>query len=96
MPMNLGYIELGGGGITVRVHYDIDYRPVGVDQPLVDGPNGWCLEITNDTNDPWLGEVTVAGVEDGPVFVATTNQTASDLAGFGFTTRGNIGAVSLE
>jgi hypothetical protein len=107
MVMNLGYIELGGGGVTIRVYYDTAFSPVGDDQPLVDGPRGWCLDMTNTTGKSV--KLTVYGVT-GTAQVITVAQgdpvtsgpasgrsrTAAQMAALGFTTRGNVGTITLE
>lgn len=104
MPLNIGYIELGGGGITARIYYDETFTPVGEDQPLIDGPRGFCLDLTNATGK--AARVTVEGLTGNPLTVnigtgdpVTSGQgrsrTAAELAAFGFTTRGNVGQVSI-
>jgi hypothetical protein len=107
MPLNIGYIELGGGGVTVRVYYDTTFEPVGDDQPLVDGPRGYCLDLTNTTGE--RAQLTVAGlaatpfsitiaqgdpVESGPA--SGRSRTAAQMAALGLTTRGNVGQISVE
>lgn len=104
MPLNIGYIELGGGGVTVRVHYDTAFTPVGENQPLIDGPRGWCLDITNTTG--VNQRVTLFGLTGNPLSVtigqgnpvttgAGRSRTAAELAALGFTTRGNVGTISM-
>ena len=48
MPLNLGYIEgaCADGDVIVRVYYD-STQPASPDQPLINGPRGWCLDVTN-------------------------------------------------
>lgn len=105
MPMNLGYIELGGGGVTARVYYDETFIPVGDNQPLINGPRGFCLDLTNASGK--TAKVTVDGLTGNPLTVnigtgdPVTNgpgrsRTAAELASFGFTTRGNVGAISIS
>jgi hypothetical protein len=107
MPLNVGYIELGGGGVTIRIYYDTTFTPAGPDQPLIDGPRGWCLDMTNTSGKNV--KLTVFGVS-GTAQVITVGQgdpvtagpssgrsrTAAQMAALGFTTRGNVGTVSLE
>jgi hypothetical protein len=105
MPMNLGYMELGGGGVVIRIYYD-NTVPPSPDQPLIDGPRGYCLDLTNPTGRNQ--KVTVYGLADAPVEITvgqgdpvTTgpasgrSRTAAQMAALGFTTRGNVGMVSL-
>lgn len=112
MVLNIGYIELGGGGVTLRVHYDtawLDTDPTRNPElaPLVNGPRGWCLDMTNTSGRNV--KLTVAGVLDQPLSIqvgqgdpVTTgpvsgrSRTATQMAALGFTTRGNVGQVSLE
>lgn len=49
MPLNIGYIEnsFNDGAVRIRVYYNTAFVPVGDDQPLVDGPRGFCLDVTN-------------------------------------------------
>lgn len=110
--MNLGWIELGGGGVTIRVYYDtawLDTDPTRNpdDAPLVDGPRGWCLDMTNtsgrnvkltvnqDSAAPY--PITVGQgdpVSTGPA--SGRSRTAAQMAALGFTTRGNVGTITLE
>lgn len=111
MPLNLGYIELGGGGITIRIYYDTawlgdDPTRDPNDAPLVNGPRGWCLDITNLTGA--RAQLTVYGVANNPITLAVAqgdpvttgpangrSRTAAQMAALGFTTRGNVGTVEL-
>lgn len=106
MPMNIGYMELGGGGVTIRIYYDSD-QPASPDQPLIDGPRGYCLDMTNTTGQNQ--KLTVYGMSDTPTVITvgqgdpvTTgpasgrSRTAAQMAALGFTTRGNVGMVTLE
>lgn len=107
MVLNVGYIELGGDGVVARVYYDSTFTPAGPDQPLINGPRGWCLDLTNTSG----GNVklTVNGLTGNPQVInvgqgdpVTTgpasgrSRTAAQLASFGFTTRGNVGQISIE
>lgn len=107
MPLNIGYIELGGSGVVARIYYDETFTPVGEDQPLIDGPRGYCLDLTNVSGANV--KVTITGLTGNPQVVnigqgdpVTTgpatgrSRTAAQLAAFGFTTRGNVGTISIE
>lgn len=106
MPLNIGYIELGGGdGVTVRVYYDTTFTPVGDNQPLVDGPRGYCLDVANLSGArqrltiSGLGSTPLTAVvpQGDPVTTGTgRSRTAAQLAALGFTTRGNVGPITLE
>jgi len=102
--LNIGYMELGGGGVVARIYYDANFTPVGDNQPLINGPRGFCLDLTNTTGK--AAQVTVNGLTGNPLTVnigtgdpVTTGQgrsrTAAELAALGFTTRGNAGQVSI-
>lgn len=108
VPLDVGAIELGGGGVVARVHYETGHgsEPTWEQAPLVDGPRGWCLDLTNvtDTN----VRLSVAGLAGTPLTVqigqgdpVTTgpaggrSRTAAQLAASGFTTRGNVGQISI-
>lgn len=106
MPLNLGYIEAtcADSDVRVRIYYD-STQPAGPDQPLSNGPRGWCLDVTNTTGRRAV--VTVAGVSGNPVTFTvaqgdpvTTGQsrsrTAAQMASLGFTTRGQVGNIQLE
>lgn len=100
MPLNIGYMEVGGGGVSVRVYYDTAFTPVGDNQPLVNGPRGWCLDVTNTTGSNVQVAVRNKGVD---LLTATVGQgdpvttgngrsrTAAQLAALGVTKRGDVG-----
>lgn len=111
MPINIGYIELGGGGITARVYYDpawLNDDPTRnfEDAPLIDGPRGFCLDLTNATGA--RQQLTVIGangvqtditigqgdpVTSGPA--SGRSRTAAQMASLGYTTRGNVGQLTI-
>jgi hypothetical protein len=107
MVLNVGYIELGGGGVVARIYYDTTFTPVGDDQPLINGPRGFCLDLTNSTGK--AARVTIDGLTENPLTVnigtgdpVTTgpaggrSRTAAELAAFGLTTRGNVGTITMS
>jgi hypothetical protein len=49
--LNVGYIEVTGasGAVSARVYYDANSTPVGDAQPLINGPEGYCLLVRNVT-----------------------------------------------
>lgn len=114
MPLNLGYIEnsLSNGAFRVRVYYDAtwlngDPSRVWTDAPLIDGPRGLCLDITNTTGrnvkveftapDGTLSTAPVGQgdpVTTGPA--AGRSRTAAQMAALGVTTRGAVGNLSVS
>lgn len=103
MPINVGYIEHThqGGDVVLRVYYD-NAGPPSPDQPLVDGPRGYCLDLTNvsgrpcrlDLRDGQGGLVETIQVGKGdPVETGSPSgrsRNAAALAQLGFTTRGDV------
>jgi hypothetical protein len=107
MPLNLGYIEgtANDGDLVVRVYYDATFSPVGADQPLIDGPRGYCLDMTNLSGARYTlsvtsatGTLTLQVAQGNPVTTGPTSgrsRTAAQMAALGFTTRGSIGNFSI-
>lgn len=114
MAMNLGYMELGGDGVVARVYYDTAWLDADPERdpggaPLVDGPRGFCLDLTNPTGkvvrlvvygltgDPQQAQTIQIGrgdpVTTGPA--SGRSRTAAQMAALGFTTRGNVGMVTI-
>jgi hypothetical protein len=106
MPINNGRIEgTINGTFVVYIYYDPAWLaadstrdPGGA--PLVNGPRGFCLDVTNTSGRNM--RVTVSGLTGNPLSVlvgqgnpVTTGQgasrTAAQMAALGFTTRGSVG-----
>lgn len=111
MALNIGYVELGGGGVvTIRVYYDVAWlinnpaADYGL-APLVNGPRGLCLDEANTSGvDQHL---VIDGVKSQPLDVniqqgdpVTTgnsrSRTAAQMSQLGFDTRGDLGAITLS
>ena len=101
MVMNIGYIsagELYGGTVRARVYYDTTFEPVGPEQPLVNGPGGYCLEVINTSGKSVRVSYTVNDVvntavvgQGNPVTTGVArSRTAAQVAAFGATTRGDV------
>lgn len=103
MVLNTGYIEgtCADGDIVIRIYYDAT-QPAGPNQPLINGPRGWCLDIRNVSGRK--STLTVSGVTNQPLTLqvqqgdpVTTgpqsgrSRTAAQMAQLGFTTRGSVG-----
>lgn len=107
MPINTGYIEgtANDGDLVVRVYYDAT-QPAGPDQPLIDGPRGYCLDMTNLsgrryqlTITPETGTPINLSVAQGdPVIsgpASGRSRTAAQMAALGYTTRGSVGSFQI-
>lgn len=107
--LNLGYIEAtcADGDVTVRIYYDATAEPVGDSQPLINGPRGYCLDMTNRTGR--LAKVTVDGLAGQPLEIkiqkgdpviigppAGRSRTAAQMAQLGLTTRGSVGNLQID
>jgi hypothetical protein len=113
MPLNIGYVgsALDDGVVSARVYYDTAWLNADPtrDQmlaPLVNGPRGWCLDLTNLTGRnakvvmslPSGMTTTVTMGQGDPVTTGPANgrsRTAADLAALGYTTRGDVTGLSL-
>jgi hypothetical protein len=118
VAINVGYIEgtAQDNDVVVRIYYD-ETAPHDTDaqvaaQPLKNGPNGFCLEVTNKSGrrasvsvgaGGAIRDVTIPkGAVSNPWPGAVTNgaarsRTAAQVASqFGFTTRGDIDDFSLS
>lgn len=103
--MNLGYIDLqSGDGVDVRIYYDPN-SPVGPDQPLIDGPRGYCLDLTNNSGHPIKvtliapdGTASVYNVGNGDPVTSgqAKSMTAAQLSRVGFKTRGDVSGFQLQ
>lgn len=114
MPLNLGYIEgtCHDRDVVVRVYYDPAWLADDPTRdpnaaPLVDGPRGYCLDITNLT-----GQHARLTISDGagtsidmtiqkgdPVTTGPQSgrsRTAAELASAGYTTRGSVGNFEID
>jgi hypothetical protein len=100
MPINNGYIEgTKNGSLVVRIYYDANATPVGPTQPLVNGPRGFCLDVTNTSGSNQrvsisngTGQTITANVGQGdPVTTGNArSRTAAQMATLGFSTRGDV------
>lgn len=106
MPLNVGYIELASGaGVVVRVYYDTTFAPVGDGQPLVNGPRGFCLDVTNTSGvNSTVTVVDPTGTPDeflvgqgDPVTTGTgRSRTAQQMRQLGFRTRGDLQNFNVQ
>lgn len=95
--INSGYIEGTNGDVSVRVYYDSTANG----QPLVDGPRGYCLDMTNVSGKTVT--VTLVQPDGSPVSVnvgsgdpvsggppSGRSRTAAQVNVLGFFTRGDV------
>ena len=108
MALNVGYIEgtCADGDVVVRIYYDAT-QPAGLDQPLINGPRGYCLDMTNTSGR--VAKITVEGLTGQPLSikigkgdpvvtgpVAGRSRTVAQVAALGFATRGSVGNFQLD
>lgn len=104
MPINTGYIlnettDRNGTTVGIRIYYDATSLPIGPSQPLINGPRGYCLDISNPSGRKATVTISRPGVPDLTVSVGTgdpvtsgagRSRTAAEVAAAGYTTRGDI------
>lgn len=106
MTLNVGYIEATAYNtdVTVRVYYDTTQTP-GDGQSLINGPRGWCLDITNVTGQkasltltlPNGNSQTYTLPKGNPVTSGTArSRTAAEMSALGFDTRGDVSGFELD
>jgi len=105
VPINVGYIEgtAASGGLVVRIYYDATATPVGPTQPLINGPRGFCMDVTNTSGQSQrvsvsnAGQTISANVGQGdPVTSGNArSRTAAQMATLGFATRGDVQDFSI-
>lgn len=102
MAINNGLIEATVDDVVLRCYYDAT-APLGA-QPLINGPRGWCLDLTNPTgrtirvgvNLPdGTGQTISIGSGDpvtgGPP--SGRSRTAAQMASLGFLTRDDVSSI---
>lgn len=107
MPINIGYVEstIADGDVVVRIYYDATFTPVGDSQPLINGPRGFCLDVTNKSGRNVSARVSgvgktpltfVLGQGDPVTTGQSRSRTAAQVAALGFLTRGDVGDFGLS
>jgi hypothetical protein len=104
--LNIGYIELASGsGVVVRIYYDATATPVGPTQPLVNGPRGYCLDLTNTsgsnatvtlTSPSGTASTYLVGQGDPVASGPSKSLAANQMAKNGFHTRGDVTGFTLS
>jgi hypothetical protein len=108
MPINNGVIAMTceDGDVEVLIYYD-NSTPADDSQPLINGPRGWCLDISNRSGR--RASLTVTGLAANPIQVtiargdpvttgpaAGRSRTAAQMASAGYTTRGSLGELAIS
>lgn len=107
MPVNNGVIvrsttDRNGNTVTLLCYYDGDPTPYDPpNQALVNGPRGYCLDISNPSGRNC--QITINGQtinvgQGDPVTTGPQNgrsKTAAEMAALGFTRRSQIDAISF-
>lgn len=101
--INTGYIEMTAesGTIVVRIYYDATIAPTSP-QPLINGPRGYCLDLTNTSGKSQrlqftLPDTTIRTVTVGQGDpVANRSLTAAELNGLGYVYRTDVNGFSIE
>lgn len=113
MMVNIGYTETtfdpdpvtGAPQLVVRFYYDATATPVGPTQPLIDGPRGYCLDLTNNTGaavdmsvSNQNGQTVSGTISPGDPVTSgqVKSMTAKQLARLGFSTRGDVSSLTLS
>lgn len=104
MPLNLGYIQVessnDAGTITARIYYDSTVDP-SQPQPLINGPRGYCMDLTNTGATRKIkytlpnGTTNTVNVPSGDP-VKSRSLTASQLASQGYNFRSDVAGFSVE
>lgn len=102
LAINSGYIEGYNDNVTVRIYYD---AAASAPQPLINGPRGWCLDLTNTSGrnrrcvftlpNGTEREVTIGQgdpVTTGPT--AGRSRTVAQVNALGFFTREDVAGFS--
>lgn len=102
--MNLGYMQVesatDAGTITARIYYDSTV-PAAQPQPLIDGPRGYCLDVTNTGPTRTLSYALPDGTSGTSAPVGTGNPVgnrslrAAQLASAGFRYRPDAAGFSI-
>lgn len=106
MPINNGEIlrettDRNDNTVTLRVYYDatVPYDPPN--QALIDGPRGFCLDMTNTSGrncSITINGSTVNVGQGDPVTSGPANgrsKTAAQMAALGFTRRSQIDSITF-
>lgn len=105
MPINTGYIEGTklDGALRIRIYYDATAPTTGP-QRLINGPRGYCLDVTNTTGRNQRVDVTLPGGaastftfgQGDPVTTgAARSLTAAQVNALGFTNRSDVAGFAL-
>jgi hypothetical protein len=103
--INTGVIEMtSNGSVAVRIYYDATFSPAGDDQPLINGPRGFCLDVTNTSGKN--AHLVISGLSAAPIDVTVgqgdpvtsgpgRSRTVAVMNNAGFATRGSLGNMQI-
>lgn len=102
MALNIGYMEVMSqqGQVVVRVYYDSTVDP-SLPQPLINGPRGFCLDVTNTSERVRKLTYTLNGGTPTEITIPqgdpvnSRSKTANQMASAGFSFRSDI-SLTLE
>lgn len=104
MAINNGLIEATVDNVVLRCYYD-HTAPLGA-QPLINGPRGFCLDLTNPTGRTTRVAVRLPGGTTTTIAIGSgdpvtggppsgRSRTAAQMASLGFLTRDDVSSVSF-
>lgn len=104
--INNGQMQFTNNEVGIFIYYDATSLPVGDTQPLINGPEGYCMLVRNPLGRkinvtltrPNGAQLTVAVDAGDPVTTGPgRSRTAAEMAalGGGFTTRGDVQGFSF-
>lgn len=103
MPINIGWLGGTYDNASVKVYYD-DTGPAGPDQPLINGPRGFCLDITNTSGRDRVFTIVrpdgvsrvITAIQGDPVTAGGLNdrsKTLSQMKSWGYYVRGDVSVI---
>lgn len=106
--MNLGYMQVeatpanGVGVVRATIYYDSTVDPDVSPQPLINGPRGYALDVTNTTGvtcrvqvtAPVQGELVLSVGQGDPV--VNRSRTAAQMKSLGYTNRDDCAGFQIS
>lgn len=103
MALNLGYMQVmsSRGQVVIRIYYDATVSP-DQPQPLINGPRGFCLDVTNTSGRTRRMLYSLGGGELQDVTIPqgdpvnSRSKTAAQMNQAGYSLRTDISGLTLE